>query len=174
METGLVIGIALTVATVIGAGIAILFAWRRTVDNEKLWTSVAGGLILFKYNPGQIHSPEKMRIAVNKAVTVLCTDGPWPREKVLEALHMVKIQVNPTDKWEGVVCSGNECRPGSVAGQSYVESGLVIVGLSLKGLLHELCHIAEWRIDQTVDYEHKTWASRGLTLISDSYDPFSV
>lgn len=174
MEVGSIVGVVLTVLTFAAAGIGIFVAWRNAVNVEAQWVSVAGGLILFKYNPAQVHTPDAMRTAVNKAVTSICTDGPWPRAQVLDSLHLVKIQVNPTDKWEGVVCTGGECRPGSVAGQSYIEQGVIIVGLNLKGLAHEFCHLLEWRIDRTVDYDHKTWASRGLTLISDSYDPFSA
>jgi hypothetical protein len=44
-----------------------------------------------------------------------------------------------------------------VAGRSYLDLGVIAVGPTLESMCHELIHIMEDKIDNTVDYTHKGW-----------------
>ena len=150
-----------------GAGVAVLVAWKRSQALLAQWTPLQGE-IQFLYNAGSV-VPEVLIIAVDNAVDLICTRGPWPRASVIKALRGIRINVMPQDTWAELVWQSDGCHPSgrAVAGQTWVDNHTVQVGAHLGALAHELCHICEWEIDRLVDYEHAGWAAKGLTFDDD-------
>jgi len=160
----MVIGIVLLIVVLSGAGVAVFVAWRLNQAIQAQWTPLQGE-IKFTYNAGSV-VPEVLIIAVDNAVDLISSKGPWPRASVVKALRGVRINVMPQDKWAELVWKSDGCHPSGreVAGQTWVDNNTVQVGAHLGALTHEFCHICEWQLDHVVDYTHAGWKAKGIVF----------
>lgn len=141
----------------------------RAREAQRAWKKVVNGMSSFPYSylaPLGI-TESMMREAVERAYEAL--SRVWPRPELAKAFTGAQVQVVSALKWQAPVCDAQGCRTTNVAGQSYVEMGLVMVGSDLAGLAHELAHLAEYKIDRAVDYDHATWGERGIAKAVESY-----
>lgn len=128
----------------------LIYLWDRKRRADATWVSIPGTSAKTHYAA----DIAMVTSAVDHAFA--CLERVWARERIEAALRGWRINVLPVETWTSA-SSGQ-----TVAGETFLDQGLILVGPSLAALAHEIAHVCEDRIDNVVDYAHATWSGRGI------------
>lgn len=127
----------------------------RAPFESGVWYPVYGAEVsaYWRHASGMTSAPyeqERIAEALAEAINLLTKHTEWPRSMIWAGLNGVRILVQP-----------DEAGPDNSTPNLY-NRGMVVVGPSLRDLLHELAHVVEARIVRHVDVDHHGWKHRRL------------
>jgi len=100
--------------------------------------------------------------ALKRAETALLNHTKWDAGQLAKAFGKMRVYVQPTDDWV-------DERGRKVAGLDPA-GPIIVVGVSLPALCHEMAHQAEELIDGVFDFAHANWAPSGIWNASIEYE----
>ena len=100
--------------------------------------------------------------ALKRAETALLNHTKWDAGQLAKAFGEMRVLVQPTDDW--VDSRGRKVGGLDPAGP------IIVVGVSLPALCHEMAHQAEELVDGVFDFTHANWAPSGIWNASAEYE----
>lgn len=156
MTPGAWIIISIVGACIIAGGVWMFFKYWTTIRVP--WNGLAGYRQAAVYvEPGNTtYNAARLVAALQKSEELLKQYTKYTAEQFEAALQKICVYVKKDDAWKDG--SGTK-----VAGLD-PEGTVVVVGANFAALLHEMAHQLEDIAEKFVDYDHKTWASKGFDV----------
>lgn len=153
--TGLIVGIILTVATLLGVGAAVTAALITQERQRAEWNLIPG------FGPVRFHGPvepDVLSAALERATEL--AKPSFSGKAFDQAMQRLQVLVVAGETWTSAAGT-------HIGGEA--DAFLIKTGPSLGSLFHELVHVLEFSENGIADDQHQLWQARGFWLLDEKY-----